>query len=351
MSDDLVPVTSSEVVVDDGSNRLSGYIEAWLISAKRRSENTREAYRRDAADFAAWCHANGLDVFGLTWKNIERYSEWLATDQLDRNAYAPSTIARKLAALSSFYRWAVKVNHTTTNPVKEADRPDVDPDHSTTVKISVEEAEAWLAAAVPDRYFDNTLAWALAVILMYLGPRVTEVCDADIADLGWENGRRRLELNTKGRKHNRRGLPDEVVQAIDMHLAARAAHAGVDPDALSGPLLAHMDGRRLGRFEITRFVRRVAKRAGLPAWQQITPHTIRHAFAALARRGGATLEDQQEALGHVDPRTTMRYNRLADKVRRDAAFKVAILLRAQGANDGAGVEEDRIEVGAADDLG
>jgi len=128
---------------------------------------------------------------------------------------------------------------------------------------------------------------------------VSEVCGADVADLGHDSGHRTVRLRMKGGKTRTRAVPPPVAAAIDAHLAGRG----------EGPLFTTADGRRLDRHGVARFVRRAAVTAGLAAADKITPHSFRHAWATLARERGATLEERQYALGHADPRTTQRYDR------------------------------------------
>jgi integrase len=74
---------------------------------------------------------------------------------------------------------------------------------------------------------------------------------------------------------------------------------------------------------VSRFVRRAAHAAGLPAADRITPHSFRHAWATIARERGASLEERQHALGHADPRTTQRYDRARASLDRDPSYLVA----------------------------
>ncbi|HWH02001.1 MAG TPA: tyrosine-type recombinase/integrase, partial [Pilimelia sp.] len=116
--------------------------------------------------------------------------------------------------------------------------------------------------------------------------------------------------------------PPGAAAALDAYLAQRAAAQGVPVPALAGPLLVTATGRRLDRHAVFRLVRRLARDAGLPAWQRLSPHSLRHAFATTARAEGVALEDVQDAMGHADPRTTRRYDRDRHNLDRDPGYAI-----------------------------
>jgi integrase/recombinase XerD len=82
-------------------------------------------------------------------------------------------------------------------------------------------------------------------------------------------------------------------------------------------------GKRIDRQAVFRLVRRLAKEAGLPEADRLSPHSLRHAFATTARAEGVPLEDVQDAMGHADPRTTRRYDRDRHNLDRDPAYTIA----------------------------
>jgi site-specific recombinase XerD len=108
---------------------------------------------------------------------------------------------------------------------------------------------------------------------------------------------------------------------------ARAIDLAVD-ERCDGPILVGTDGRRIDRHTAGRIVRRIAHRAGIA--KRVGPHTLRHAFITAALDAGVPLRDVQEAASHVDPRTTMRYDRARVSLDRHATYIVATFLA--GAN-------------------
>jgi integrase len=117
-------------------------------------------------------------------------------------------------------------------------------------------------------------------------------------------------------------LTPGCAQAVDAYLRVRSEAAGVPVEQLLGPLFVSASGARLDRHGVFRLVRRLARAAGIPQWERLSPHSLRHAFATAAREEGVPLEDVQDAMGHADPRTTRRYDRDRHNLDRDPAYAV-----------------------------
>ncbi len=293
---------------------LATHTAAWLWSF-RESAHTRAAYRRDVSDFVAWCAGRDLDVLALRRAQVDAYAATLANTANPRTGrpLAPATVARRLAALSSWYGYLVDNEACPHNPVVRVRRPRIDRDHTATVGLTAAQATAVLAAAGSDAVLGAATAAALAGFLVQIGARVSEVCALDVSDLGHDSGHRTVRLRMKGGKTRIRAVPPGLAAAIERHLAGR----------VDGPLFQAPDGRRLDRHTVYRFVQRAAKAAGIESAEKITPHSFRHAWATLARERGASLEERQHALGHADPRTTQRYDRARQNLDRDPSYLVA----------------------------
>lgn len=299
------------------------FTEAWLAN-RRLSEHTRSAYRGDIAGWLSWCAQQDLDPLDGTFLHVNAYARHLETtvDPRSGRPLTPATVARKLSALSSWYGFLVKLRAIDTNPVAGADRPRVNRDHSATVGLTATEVDALLAAAAADTGPTAPRNRAVLTLLADLGLRVGELVSLDLADLGQEQGHRSIRFVGKGGVARRRALTPGAAQAVDAYLAARARAEGVPVDRLHGPLLVTSTGNRLDRHAVFRLVRRFARAAGIPAWQRLSPHSLRHAFATAARAEGVPLEDVQDAMGHADPRTTRRYDRDRHSLDRDPAYAI-----------------------------
>ncbi|GAA0527646.1 site-specific tyrosine recombinase XerD [Paractinoplanes ferrugineus] len=279
--------------------------EAWL-SNRRLSEHTRAAYRRDVHGWLGWCAERGLEPLRASFLDVNAYARGLEARRL-----APATVARKLSGLSSWYDFLVKLRAVDGNPVGGADRPYVSRDHSETVGLSPEEVDALLgvARAAGPRHR------AVVTLLADLGLRVGELVGLDLSDVGVERGHRTVRFVGKGGRSRRRVLTVEAAAALDDYLVSRG---GGD-----GPLFMTSTGGRIDRHAVFRLIRRLAREAGIPAADRLSPHSLRHAFATAARAEGVPLEDVQDAMGHADPRTTRRYDRDRHNLDRDPAYTLA----------------------------
>jgi integrase/recombinase XerD len=283
--------------------------EAWLAN-RRLSEHTRAAYRRDVAGWLSWCAGRELDPLAASFLDVNAYARGLESSGL-----APSTVARKMSGLSSWYEFLVKLRAVEVNPVAGADRPPVARDHSATVGLTADEVDALIAAA------DGPRNRAMILLLADLGLRVGELVGLDVTDVGWERGHRCVRFVGKGGKPRRRVLTAAAAQALDQYVGGRS----------EGPLFVTSTGGRVDRHAVFRLIRRLAARAGIAAADRLSPHSLRHAFATAARDEGVPLEDVQDAMGHADPRTTRRYDRDRHNLDRDPAYTIAAARARRGA--------------------
>jgi integrase/recombinase XerD len=329
---DLVPRPAGRALAAGATP--TDFTEAWLRN-RRLSEHTRAAYRRDVAGWLAWCAGAELDPLRASFLDLNEYARALeaTVDPRSGRLLTPATVARKLSALSSWYAFLVKLRAVPANPVTDADRPRINRDHSATLGLTPEQVDALFVAARADPRPSGPRNLAVLALLADLGLRVGELVSLDVADLGHERGHRSVRFVGKGGRSRRRALAPDTADALDTYLAARAAAAGITVDDLHGPLLVTASGARLDRHAVFRLVRRLARDARLPAWDRLSPHSLRHAFATTARAEGVPLEDVQDAMGHADPRTTRRYDRDRHNLDRDPAYRIAA---ARAARSGTG---------------
>jgi integrase/recombinase XerD len=308
-----------------GPDKLAQAVAAWLLSYQD-SPDTQDAYRRDITGWFDWLATVGLRPLQVSRPHVDAYAAWLATTPTERTGrpLGDASRARKLSSLSSFYDYAEDVDLVDRNPAKRARRPRIDKDYSATVSLTADEVRRWLAAAaIGDPHLGDLTAAAVSLFVATLGPRVSEVCNVEITDLGYNAGIRTVVLHMKGGKRRERNLPGRAGHAIDLMLAARSAAQGVPAEQLRGPLFLDRRGEPVNRSQVARFVRRVARAAGIPSASKISPHSFRHAWNEIASDAGATLEDRQYQLGHVDPRTTQRYGQRRRSLERDPSVLVA----------------------------
>ncbi|MEV6302059.1 tyrosine-type recombinase/integrase [Actinoplanes sp. NPDC051861] len=302
----LVPHLVRELAAGGPADRFT---EAWLAN-RRLSEHTRQAYRRDVASWLHWCAARSVDPLHASFLDVNAYAR-----SLEARPLAAATVARKLSGVSSWYDFLLKLQAVGVNPVGGADRPYVSRDHSSTIGLTPAEVDALLGAARQASGPAAVRHRAVLALLADLGLRVGEVVSLDLADLGTERGHRTVRFVGKGGKPRRRALTPAAGAALDEYLAIRGAH--------DGPLFQTASRARIDRHSVFRLVRKLAREAGIEAAGQLSPHSLRHAFATTARAEGVPLEDVQDAMGHADPRTTRRYDRDRHNLDRDPAYTIA----------------------------
>lgn len=278
----------------------------WL--ARRKSGHSRTAYAKDASWWLAWCAANGTNPALARPLQADQYAAALSDAKL-----AKSTRARRLAATSSWYAYLVRAEAAERNPFFGMERPSVSADDSPTRGMTAAQLATLLTYA---RKHETARTYALLVVLAVTAARIGSVLNATIGALGHDQGHRVIDLTTKRDHKKRFVLVPMAVEAVEALLAERGEPG---PDDL---LFATSTGRRLDEPAAFRLVRRVAKAAGIPHADQLSPHSLRHSYATALLSKGVPLADVQDAMGHADPRTTRRYDRAAGALDRSPSYKM-----------------------------
>lgn len=281
---------------------------AWLASYD--SPHTRRAYERDLRAWLGWCTT--VDVDPLRARRVH-VDAWVRQGASFARIPAPTTLARRLAAVSAWYAYGVAEDLTPVNPVAHVRRPQVDRDESGTRGLTRDEAKAMIIMA-RSRMSRRDRVWILAGLL--LGLRRSAVRRLDVDDLSHAAGHRVLTYTAKGGKRHTVPIPPMLADAIDAYLDGRT----------TGPLLVTSTGRRVDPSTLYRAVQRCAAYAGLDDPDSVTPHSLRHAFITLALDAGAPLRDVQDAAGHADPRMTRRYDRSRGRLDRHPGYQLGSYL-------------------------
>jgi integrase/recombinase XerD len=288
------------------AERHATIIAAWQLA--QSSPHTLRGYTLNLVTFCRWLDRHSLDLLTVRRVHLDGYRHTLTG--------APATVARTLAALSSFYRYALSEELVDRNPVATISRPAVDADHSSTQGLSRDQAKALLEAARRD----GPRSHALVSLLMLTGLRISEALQARTSDYAHDSGHRVLIVRRKGGKSAKVAIPAPAVVALNLYLGTTGADL-VLGQSMSRPLFTTATGRPLHRTSAFRIVQRLAQRAGIDG--QISPHSLRHAFATIALDAGVSLHSLQDSMGHADPRTTRRYDRARNNLQKSAGYDVA----------------------------
>ncbi len=276
--------------------------------------HTRRAYFNDIKAWYAWCAGVGVAPLEAQRHHVDR---WIAEQtevpqaRTDKPAAAAS-VARRMSCLSGLYDYAVvDVGLIEASPIVRVKRPKVS-EHSTTVGLDEAELIKLLAAAEAD----GPRSTALITLLALNGLRVGEALTRDVEHLTHDFGHRVLKLTRKGGKRSTEALAPATSRALEAYLSERT----------TGPIFLNRDGGRLGEPSVWRLVRRLARKAALPAADRLSPHSLRHSAITAALNAGVPFRDVQDFAGHADPRTTRRYDRSRNSLDRHATYALAARL-------------------------
>jgi integrase/recombinase XerD len=286
------------------SDRNDPDVEGFLLLlAARCSPRTVDAYRRDLTAFAA-----SLDgpVGDATAEQIET---WLAS--LRAEGRAPSTVARRLAAVRAFFRHLTLIGMRADNPAAAI----AGPRRPRTVPRTLSPSEAERLVEVATGSTPRAMRDRALVELLYgAGLRVSEAVGLVKASVDLEG--HVVRVIGKGRKERLVPLGRPAAEALRRYMALGRPHL----DRRHRPdLFLNARGGVLKRAGVFLILKRLADRAGLEPGR-VHPHLLRHSFATHLLEGGADLRSVQEMLGHADVATTERYTHVSDRHRRDAYF-------------------------------
>jgi integrase/recombinase XerD len=279
-------------------------VERFLaLSRARLAPRTVESYRRDLEHFGAWL---GRGIADAERSEIEAYLAELRAAGL-----AGSTIARRLAALRSFYRHEQLLGARTDNPA--ADVPSPRRIRRLPRTLSPAEVQRLIAAAegtTPRALRDS----ALVELLYGAGLRVSEAVGLERSSVDLDE--RLVRCLGKGSKERIVPIGRDAADSVRRYLARGRPYLD---RRRSQALLLNAKGGGLTRAGAFLILRRLAAKAGLEP-ERVHPHLLRHSFATHLLEGGADLRSVQEMLGHADLATTELYTHVTDKRRREAYF-------------------------------
>lgn len=282
------------------------HLDEFVSASTSLANASITAYRSDVRDFAEWCaRGDRDDPASVDRTVVRRYLAHLTTRQFSRR-----TVARKVAALRRYFRWAVQAGHVELDPTVGVSVP---AGHGRLPRV-LDSAEIDDLMSEPER--DDEPEWrrrrddAVLEVLYGSGLRVGELCDLTLSQLQLDQAA--VTVWGKGGKERRVPLSEPAIAALVRWLRIRR---DVVPMRLGELLFANERGNPLTPRDVRRIVdRRSAVRTH--------PHALRHSFATHLLDGGADLRAVQELLGHSDVATTQRYTHVS-RERLSAAYREA----------------------------
>lgn len=270
---------------------------AWILVEKGYSLHTVDNYNRDLLEFLRFA---GEDV-SIEDINVERVKDFVASLY---KVNSSTTIARKLSSLRSFFRFLLREQIISVDPLLGITNPKVG--QYIPGFLSVDEVFSLLEAPNPsDTFFKRDCA--VIEMLYSTGMRVSELVGTNIQDYDLES--EVVRVRGKGNKERIVPFGKAACEALKQYFPQRESinvarvTRGDEPER--DAVFLNNRGTRLSVRSIERAVRMYGQRAGIG--QAVTPHALRHSFATHLVEMGADLRTVQELLGHVSLSTTQKY--------------------------------------------
>lgn len=229
---------------------------------------------------------------------------------LGEQQYSAATMARKIATLRSFYKWAERRGYSSTNPMTMIRTPRQG--KRLPKAISIEQVEQLLAAP-GDTEVLGRRDRAMLETLYSTGIRVSELVGLNIMDLDMSG--EALKVKGKGKKERIVPLGSHAMGAIQKYMDMLRTDPKFGPltrdHGSTTPLFLNKHGGRLSSRSVRRKLDKYLKQVGLDP--TISPHTLRHSFATHLLDNGADLRSVQELLGHQSLSTTQIYTHLTSQ--------------------------------------
>jgi len=273
-----------------------------------RAPATQQAYVADVRQFTTWFEQDTHASFAphrVTTGDIRRYIAYLEA----KRSALPSSLKRRLAALSVFFDWTTQQGWRPDNPVRGVRLVRVQPlaprwlskAEQRALRRSVENDIQLARWRYPQRYVTRQRDAAIVLLMLHTGLRVGELTHLRMDDLTLNprNGWLRVHMG-KGNKFRVVPLNPPAREALQAWLAVRPAQA----DGYLFTTVEHPSDNPLSSRSVQRIVKRLGRVAGLP---HLTPHMLRHTFAKNLVDAGVSLEKIATLLGHSNLNTTRIY--------------------------------------------
>ncbi len=282
---------------------VDDYISALSVKEAEyagKNKNTVIAYLNDLTQLGLYLHKQGIEKWShVTHEHITSYLLVMREDQ----SYRPATIARKLAAYKSFFRYLGKELIIENNPVEELEAPHIPKESA---PILTAEQMSSLFHAVPIDTVAGQRDLAMLYMLYATGMRASELVALSMSDVDMEHATVMYPariIQTRQERHL--SLPAPVVEALSLYLAKARPRLARHGEEEEQAFFLNHHGERLTRQGFWLIIKGYAREVGI---DDITPHMLRRSFAILMIKGGMQLRSIQELLELTHTSTTPAYN-------------------------------------------
>ena len=271
---------------------IKGFM-SYLHNVKKTSRNTELSYQRDLMKMMHFLQKQKVeDAKEVTETALNSYIL-----DLEKNGMSAATVSRNIASMKGFYLYLWKEGSISSDPAEKLKAPKVE--KKLPEIMSVEEMERLLRQP-GDRTSKGLRDTAMLELLYATGIRVTELISLKMDDVNWK-----LDYIVCRDRNKERIIPfgQKEKKALEHYL--KEARGQLIGDKKCEMLFPNCSGEGMSRQGFWKLLKQYVKQAGIE--MEITPHTLRHSFAAHLVENGADLHVVQEMLGHSDISTTMMY--------------------------------------------
>ena len=266
---------------------------SYLHNIKKTSNNTELSYKRDLAKLCQYLEDRGItDVKDITADMLDSYIVYL-----EENHFAAATVSRSVASMKAFYHYLCKEGKVDKDASEGLKAPKIE---KKMPEILTPEEVIWLLEQPKGDTPKEIRDKAMLELLYATGIRVTELITLKVSDVNMQMG---YIVCRDGSKE--RVIPFGAAAKKAMTNYLEKARNVMLLDLNSDILFVNCSGQSMSRQGFWKLIKFYAKKAGIVA--DITPHTLRHSFAAHLVENGADLRSVQEMLGHSDISTTQVY--------------------------------------------
>ena len=271
---------------------IKGFI-VYLHDVKKTSRNTELSYERDLMKMMRFLKTQGVEeVSEVTETNLNSYIL-----DLEKKGMAAATVSRNIASMKAFYLYMLKQGKVSSDPAENLKAPKVEkkiPDILSVTEMArlLEQPGERTAKGIRDR--------AMLELLYATGIRVTELISLKLDDINWK-----MDYIVCRERNKERIIPFGSKARVALDKYIKEARMELVGEKECEMLFPNCSGESMSRQGFWKLLKQYVKQAGIE--MEITPHTLRHSFAAHLVDNGADLHVVQEMLGHSDISTTMIY--------------------------------------------
>lgn len=272
-------------------NNLNDF-KRYLIVEKKSSENTVQSYMRDLGQYFDYCNISSFDIYSADVNVLRAFLEHLSA-----LGKSEATRSRMLASVRCFYRYLLSKGKVKNNPSDGIKLHKIEPK----IPGVLETNEIMLLLSQPNgNDYKSIRDKAMLELLYATGIKVSELIELSVSDVN-------LQIGIIHMRHSRKErivpLYPAAVKALMNYMVNVRPFIVMDGD--SDNLFTNMNGQPMSRQGFWKIIKFYSSKAGIK--KEITPHTLRHSFAAHLIENGAQLKDIKEMLGHSDISSTQIY--------------------------------------------